>query len=208
MSERPEQKDGPSFEVLDKIVKRHMGAAFAAGLVPIPLVDMAIVTGVQLNLVAKLAEIYGIPFSQNRARSIIAALVGGTLPAYAAPSFAGLVKLIPVAGTVLGMVSMPTLSAASAYAVGHIFIEHFESGGTLLTFDAKKGAALFKDLFRKGKQKATRMEWEGSFPAADQRGPDSWGETSEDIEVEVDVDSTDDDKTEPPPEDKPARKKK
>ncbi len=41
-----ERTAGPSFKEMDRIVKRHMAAAFATGLVPIPLLDMAAMTGV------------------------------------------------------------------------------------------------------------------------------------------------------------------
>jgi hypothetical protein len=43
--------------------------------------------------------------------------------------------MIPVVGTLLGGVAMPVLSGASTYAVGKVFIQHFASGGTFLTFD-------------------------------------------------------------------------
>jgi hypothetical protein len=33
---------------------------------------------------------------------------------------------------------MALLGGASTYAVGRVFIQHFESGGTLLTFDPAK----------------------------------------------------------------------
>jgi uncharacterized protein (DUF697 family) len=108
-----EQKTGPTVEVLDRLIKRHMGAAFIAGLMPIPVVDVAVLSGVQLHLVTELAEAYGVPFSENRARILIGTLTVGAVPAYSAPLFAGLLKVVPAAGTTLGLVSMPILAAAS-----------------------------------------------------------------------------------------------
>lgn len=181
MNSTADRTTEPSFKEMDRIVKRHMAAAFATRVVPIPFLDMAAMTGAQLSLVSKIADLYGVPFSKNRARIIIGALVAGTVPAYAAPAFAGLLKTIPAAGTVLGMVSMPILSAASAYAIGHLFIEHFESGGTLLTFDAKRAGTRFTDLFKKGREVADRGEKGKTASRAKRRGPTAWGAPHDDV---------------------------
>jgi len=57
--------------------------------------------------------------------------------------------------TVSGMVSMAALGGAGTYAVGKVFIEHFESGGTFLSFDPDKVREKFKALFEKGKEFVT-----------------------------------------------------
>ncbi len=158
MNEKNIPTTNPSKEDLDKLVRNHMIAAFGAGLVPIPLADLAAMTGVQFNLVRKIASSFGVPFSQNAVKSIIGALVGGAVPAYGAPILASLAKVIPVAGSLIGIATMPTVSAAMTYAVGHVFIQHFESGGTLLTFDIEKAGELFKGLFKRGKEEAAAME--------------------------------------------------
>ncbi len=36
------------------------------------------------------------------------------------------------------MLTVPTFAAASTYAVGKIFVQHFESGGTVLSFNPDK----------------------------------------------------------------------
>jgi uncharacterized protein (DUF697 family) len=161
MNDTSKEKTIPSEEDLSKLVRQHMVAAFAAGLVPVPLMDIAVMSGVQLNLVRKVAACYDVPFSRNAVKSIICALAGGVAPAYAAPPLASLAKAIPFAGTALGIVTMPTMSAAMTYAVGHVFIQHFASGGTLLSFDAEKAAGLFKGLFKKGEEQAVEMAEEG-----------------------------------------------
>ena len=51
---------------------------------------------------------------------------------------ASVVKAIPLLGTLVGGVSWLALAGASTYAVGKVFIQHFESGGTLLTLDPEK----------------------------------------------------------------------
>ena len=167
MNENNIHSVSPSKEDLDKLVRQHMIAAFGAGLVPIPFIDLAAMTGVQINLVRKIAARFGVPFSHNAVKSIVGALVGGAVPAYSAPPLSSLVKAIPVAGGLIGMVTMPAVSSAMTYAVGYVFIQHFESGGTLLTFDAGKAKALFGSLFQKGKAETEAMSQEsGDEPSS------------------------------------------
>jgi uncharacterized protein (DUF697 family) len=118
-----------------KVVNQHMAVSAGVGFVPLPLLDMVALTGVQLNMLRKLAEIYEVPFTRNLVKSILAALVGGIAPTKAALGATGsLVKAIPGIGTYIGWATMPALAGATSYAIGRVFIEHFERNGTFLTF--------------------------------------------------------------------------
>ncbi|MDE2463441.1 MAG: GTPase, partial [Alphaproteobacteria bacterium] len=44
-------------------------------------------------------------------------------------------------------VTLPSLAAASTYALGKVFIQHFESGGTFLDMDPDKVSAYFKEQY-------------------------------------------------------------
>ena len=46
---------------------------------------------------------------------------------------------------------MPVINGATTYAVGKVFTQHFESGGTFLTFDAAKVREYFETQFKEGK---------------------------------------------------------
>ena len=124
-------------QVASKLVDRFSLWSGAAGLIPIPLVDMAAVGGVQLQMLRRLSEIYGVPFSENRGKSIIASLAGAVIPASTATTTAvgvgSLVKSFPGVGTAIGALTMPVFSAT--YVIGKVFIQHFASGGTLLDFN-------------------------------------------------------------------------
>ena len=61
-------------QVASKLVDRFSLWSGAAGLIPIPLVDMAAVGGVQLQMLRRLSEIYGVPFSDNLGKSVVASL--------------------------------------------------------------------------------------------------------------------------------------
>jgi len=126
-------------EAASKLVDRFSLWSGAAGLVPIPLVDIAAVGGVQLQMLRRLSEIYGVPFSENLGKSLIASLAGSVIPASTATTAAlgagSFVKFMPGFGTAIGAVTMPVISAGATYVIGKVFIQHFASGGTLLDFN-------------------------------------------------------------------------
>ncbi len=107
----------------------------AAGFIPIPIVDMAAVGGVQLHMLRRLAEIYEVPFSENRGKSILTSLAGAVIPATTATTATSLVKGIPILGTAIGTLTMPAVAGCATWVIGRVFIKHFASGGTLLDFN-------------------------------------------------------------------------
>ena len=48
---------------------------------------------------------------------------------------------------------MMLLSGASTYAVGHVFAQHFEKGGTILDIEARDGKTQFNQYYEAGKNK-------------------------------------------------------
>src|SRR5262245_43820872 len=130
-----EARDAEAAQVVD----RYSLWSGPAGLIPLPLLDIAAVGGVQLVMLRRLSEIYNVPFSENRGKSIIASLAGSVLPASTATttamSAASLLKGIPGVGTVISTFTMPVLSAGATWVIGKVFIQHFASGGTLLDFN-------------------------------------------------------------------------
>jgi uncharacterized protein (DUF697 family) len=126
-------------EQATQVVDRFSLWSGAAGLIPVPIVDIAAVGGVQLQMLRKLAEIYGISFADNRGKSVIASVAGAIIPASTATTtamtFGSLIKSIPGIGWTVGALTMPVYSAGVTWVIGRVFMKHFESGGTLLDFD-------------------------------------------------------------------------
>lgn len=141
----------------NNIVKNHVIGAMGISLVPIPLVDLVGLTGIQLKMLHSLASHYRVPFSENLGKSLIVSLVGGIMPTSTAMTLASLVKAVPGLGTATGMVSVTVLGGATTYAIGQVFIQHFESGGTLLDFDPKKMRTYFTLKLQEGKQVASSL---------------------------------------------------
>ncbi|MBF0210010.1 MAG: DUF697 domain-containing protein [Desulfamplus sp.] len=134
------------------IVKNRMIASVGAGLIPFPIVDIVALTGIQMDTVRALAKLYDIKFSKDIGKTAITTLTGGFVPVATGPWISSLAKTIPVVGPIMGAVSMPVIAGAATYAVGQVFIQHFESGGTFLTFEPDKVKGYFQEQFEKGKE--------------------------------------------------------
>lgn len=139
---------GDKYAEGSRLVSTYAKWAAGAALVPVPLVDMVAITGLQIKMITDLAEHYDTPFRQEWVRGSLAALtsgIGSTKLAYGLG--ASLLKVVPVIGSYGAMITLPALAAATTYAVGQVFLQHFESGGTLLTFNAKNMRAHFEREF-------------------------------------------------------------
>jgi uncharacterized protein (DUF697 family) len=136
-----------------RLVDRFTLWSGGAGLIPLPLIDMAAVSTVQLQMLRRLAEIYGVRFSENLGKTVLASLVGSIIPATSGMGLASAMKGVPLLGTTVALVSMPALSAGATYVIGRVFMQHFASGGTLLDFNPPDYREFIKEQTDKLKAK-------------------------------------------------------
>ena len=134
-----------------KIVRNYSLGSVVPSLIPVPMIDLAVVTGIQLKMLHSLAHVYGIEFKEEFGRSAIASLIGGTVALSTARVVSSAVKAIPAIGSLVGAVTMPVINGGTTYAIGKVFTQHFESGGTFLTFDAAKVREHFEKELKEGK---------------------------------------------------------
>ncbi len=172
----PATKSAPEPEILDvesdeveltpqeeaeKLLKRYMYWSMGFGLIPVPLVDLATITGTQIRMVSKMSEIYDVPFAEHRAKNIVTPLIASVGIAPIATGVLGsFIKFIPVVGTLAGAVSLPIVAGATTYAVGKVFIMHFESGGTLFDLDPKSVKEYYRQMFNEGAKVAEDIKAE------------------------------------------------
>lgn len=140
-------------EKAERTVKRYMLGSLAVGVVPVPFVDLPVLTGIQLKMLHSLSNRYGVKFSKHLGKSIIASLLGGSVSVSLSSGALRLLKNVIPLGAVTSMVGSAAFGGASTYAVGKVFIQHFESGGTLLTFDPEKVRKYYAEQYEKGTQK-------------------------------------------------------
>ncbi len=134
----------------DVVIKNHVIAAMAAGLVPIPGVDMAGMLAVQVRMVHQICGIYGVTLRDNAARATILSLVGGVLPVTLAAGFVSGLKVIPGLGSLTGAAGASLLGGAMTFAVGSVFHQHLETHDSLIDFNPTKARAAMRREFDNG----------------------------------------------------------
>jgi len=138
----------------DKVVWNNVYWSMGIGAIPVPIVDLVGLAGFQLRLTKQISELYGVAWNEHAARNIIGALIGtiggGIVTRLALVS---LVKTLPFAGAFVGgVVAMPVIAGASTYALGRVFVNHFEKGGDFLSLSPDKVKGYFKDQYEVGKK--------------------------------------------------------
>lgn len=136
------------------IVKSHMYWAIGAGGVPVPILDIVAVTGIQLDMLKQLSACYEIPFSEEQGKAWLSAMSASVLARLGANA----VKLIPGIGSIIGGVSMAVMSGASTYALGRVAVEHFEARGTFDDLDLDKARTRYEAAFEEGKEVARKAK--------------------------------------------------
>lgn len=131
----------------DLIVRRHLAWAVGGGLIPVPLVDIAAVTAIQIDMLKQLCKTYEVEFSEAAGKTWISTLVVNSATHIGASIF----KAVPGIGTLGGGLMMGTLSAASTYGIGQVAIRHFEAGGTMADMKPEQYRAYFQEKVEEGK---------------------------------------------------------
>jgi uncharacterized protein (DUF697 family) len=133
------------------LVKKHALGAMTVGLVPLPAINIAAIIALQINLLYRLARLYKITFSHQLVKSLVIPLLSGLFISVESKPLANLVKVIPIIGRASNIITISLLSGAITYAVGKVFIQHFESGGTFLDVDPQKMKQHFRQIYEEGK---------------------------------------------------------
>src|SRR5262252_3155474 len=117
-----------------RIVNRHAGYSAVGGIIPLPVASFAGVTAVIIRMVKVLSAHYGVAFERDRARAIVVGLVAGAMPTgLAAVTSSTLLYVVP-GSTLVGLAVSSVTAVACTRGIGRIFVEHFESGATLIDF--------------------------------------------------------------------------
>ncbi|MBF0099745.1 MAG: DUF697 domain-containing protein [Desulfobacterales bacterium] len=143
---------------IKSLIRNHVIAAMGISLVPIPVLDIVGITGVQVNMIRKFAKAYDVPFSESKVKSILGALIGGGSVLPIGHVFNSLLKTVPWVGQTVAPLAMVTSSGAITYAVGKVFNAHFASGGTLLTFNPEEVKEYYAEMLKEGKDVAQELK--------------------------------------------------
>jgi small GTP-binding protein len=108
-----------------RIIRNATLLALAAGIEPIPLVDIPILLGIQIRLVLRLAALYGEPLdsanAMKHARELITTMVGGLGLRFLAEQAA---KAVPFGGDFVA----GAIAGAATWSIGQVALEYYEGG--------------------------------------------------------------------------------
>lgn len=141
-------------EEAERIIRSHVIWAIGGGLLPVPLLDIAAVTLIQLDMMKQLARLYGAEYSETSGKAWVSALTGSLGSRIAANAL----KLIPGFGSVVGGVTMAALSGASTYAIGEVARQHFATGRAMSDLDVEAAKAKYEQELEKGKKVAKDLQ--------------------------------------------------
>lgn len=124
----------------------------AAGLIPVPFVDTAAISGLQMKMIYELCKVYDVPFKKELVATILSGLLGGSATTYASQKVGeAVLSKVPYVGTVISSVTQPAIAYATTYAIGMTFVNHFETNGNLLSFELESANKVFKEQYDKAK---------------------------------------------------------
>lgn len=115
-------------ESAQRIIRNAMFVSLAAGLEPIPFVDIPVLIGTQVRLVLRIAALYGEPLesadAMSHARELIATMAGGLSLRFLAEQAA---KAVPFGGDLIA----GAIAGAATWSIGQVALEYYEGGKQL-----------------------------------------------------------------------------
>ena len=162
----PQTKDSLQKQLAMEMVKKWSTWSAAAGFIPTPIIDTAAISAIQLKMIHSICRVYDVEFKKEVVIGIITSLVGGNVATTLAGATQGQVaKLIPGIGTFVSALVQPGTAYASSYALGRVFIDHFDKEGTLFNFDSSKVKNTFKNQYDGAKKLFVKDKTIADVPA-------------------------------------------
>ncbi|MEZ4989085.1 MAG: DUF697 domain-containing protein [Saprospiraceae bacterium] len=145
-------KEKKVVETADDIIYNHLWFSAVPGFLPVPILDIVAISAVQLDLVKQLCIFYKQDYDIQRGKAIVMALTGSAIARVSGYSARAVLKSIPVVGWVLGGAAMSLFAMSSTYAIGQVFKEHLDAGGTLHNLNPEAFRQFYMQQLEKGKE--------------------------------------------------------
>ena len=153
-------------EAAQRIIRNAALVSLAAGLEPIPFIDIPILLGTQLRLVLRLGALYGEPMDNeetgHRACEMVITLLSGLGLRLLAEQAA---KAVPFGGDLVA----GAIAAAATWSIGQVALEYYEGNGRTAPKRLRELYRSFYDRFRKD-HKLDRSVLQGSLREIEKTG--------------------------------------
>jgi small GTP-binding protein len=129
-----------------RIIRNATLLSLAAGLEPIPFVDIPILLGTQIRLVLRLAALYGEPMNSaetaRNARELLVTMAGGLGMRFLAEQAA---KVVPFGGDLVAGL----IAGAATWSIGEVALEYYGEGKKLTPNTIRQRTSNLYHRFRK-----------------------------------------------------------
>lgn len=136
-----------------RIIRNSTLVSLAAGLEPIPLVDIPILLGTQIRLVLRIAALYGEPMdtedARKHARELMVTIASGAGFRYLAEQAA---KAVPFGGDFVA----GAIAGAATWAIGQVALEYYEGGKKLQPGRLRQ---IYSESYRRFRQSRSPQAW-------------------------------------------------
>ncbi len=135
-----------------RLIRNATLVSLAAGIEPIPLIDIPILLGTQIRLVLRLAALYGEPLDSSaamkHARELIVTMASGLGLRYLAEQAA---KVVPFGGDFVA----GAIAGAATWSIGQVALEYYEGGKKI---DPNRMRQLYTRFYRLFRREHTPQE--------------------------------------------------
>ncbi len=114
-------------EKAESIVKQTVTAAFSTGYSPIPFSDAALLVPIQLSMIVRITNVYGLSMTKRMMSGVLYSMLGTAGATFAGRAVvSNLLKLVPGVGSLAGGTISGGTAAALTYALGKTYIQIVE----------------------------------------------------------------------------------
>jgi uncharacterized protein (DUF697 family) len=158
------------FDQGEQIINKWSKVSLLTIVLPNTIIEYVVISGIQLKMLRDMSSLYGIPFKADALKVILGSVLGGGIAYFLSDIYSGLVKSIPFVGKPIALLSEPAIAYVTTYAVGFVFLEHFERNGSFDNINLEqmkasiknKMAEKYRELLKKkssiGKKSASGFE--------------------------------------------------
>ncbi len=131
----------------EKTIKNHVLMSLGVAALPLPGVDIFLIYYIQLDMIKKLAAIYGKNYFEISGKAYLSTFTTVSL----ARLSASFIKAIPGVGSYIGGASSIVLSGASTYALGKVTAKFFQDNIELSDINMDIAKSIFEEELEAGK---------------------------------------------------------
>ena len=131
-------------EESNKIILKAVGKASSISAIPVPLLDVAVVTYIQVDMVQKLAELHGVVID-NKNKLIVSSGISAILSKLISEAVSSLASQSSLDSLLSDSLVKASISGFVTTITGEVYKKHFEEGGTLDDITATSYTSYFKE---------------------------------------------------------------